>query len=266
MPQDKLELSLRDSLAISAALRLSLSDLFSRIRGIAAHEAMLTPYMRQELEGVLQDGYRLLRLADSLATAENYELAETAAVVFPLWEELERGLEAARLLLGANGRTLSYELPKSNDLVRGDAEMLMRAVLHLISNGLNAAEKESPVVVRGSIAGDQAVITVIDYGCGIPPELMETVFRPYESRDRNGLSYQSPGLGLPLARRVLEAHGGSLRLVSNDTGTAAICSLPLCTGLQTLHHPAPQYLEDLFSPLYTVLCNEIAPPWPYPEN
>ena len=61
MPQDKLELSLRDSLAISAALRLSLSDLFSRIRGIAAHEAMLTPYMRQELEGVLQDGYRLLR-------------------------------------------------------------------------------------------------------------------------------------------------------------------------------------------------------------
>ena len=50
MPQDKLELSLRDSLAISAALRLSLSDLFSRIRGIAAHEAMLTPYMRQELE------------------------------------------------------------------------------------------------------------------------------------------------------------------------------------------------------------------------
>ena len=66
MPQDKLELSLRDSLAISAALRLSLSDLFSRIRGIAAHEAMLTPYMRQELEGVLQDGYRLLRLADIL--------------------------------------------------------------------------------------------------------------------------------------------------------------------------------------------------------
>ena len=121
------------------------------------------------------------------------------------------------------------------------------------------------MTVRGAVTGDQAVITVTDEGCGIPRELMETVFEPYESRDRNGLPFQSPGLGLPLARRVLEAHGGSLRLVSGTGGTAAICSLPLTDAPRTLKAAAPQYLEDLFSPLYTVLCDYLDPPWPYPQ-
>ncbi len=267
MEKEQLELAPHSALALSAAMRLPLSDLFSRIRAIAAREEMLTPFLRQELEALLRDSYRLLRLADSLAAAEDYELTETAAEVFPLWQELERGLEAARLLLGANGHTLRYELPEEGDLLRGDAEMLMRAVLHLICNGLAAGDAAVPVTVRGSTAGSFAIITVTDEGRGIPPEQMEAVFTPYESRDRDGLPYQSPGLGLPLARRVLEAHGGSLRLVSGENGTTAICSLPLYKGAEVaLRHPAPRYLDDLYSPIYTVLCDYLTPPWPYPEN
>lgn len=267
MEKEQLERSQQNALALSAGMRLPLSDLFSRIRIIAAHEEMLTPFLRQELEAILRDGYRLLRLADSLAAAECYELTEAAAVVFPLWEELGRGLEAARLLLGAGGRTLNYELPEDNDRLRGDPAMLMRVILHLICNGLDAGDADAAVTVRGSTAGSFAIITVTDEGCGIPPEQMETMFIPYESRDRDGLPYQAPGLGLPLARRVLEAHGGSLRLISDESGTTAICSLPLYEGSEIeLHSPAPRYLDDLYSPLYTVLCNYLDPPWSYPGD
>ena len=248
MEKEQLECSQQNALALSAAMRLPLSDLFSRIRIIAAHEEMLTPFLRQELEAILRDGYRLLRLADSLAAAECYELTEAAAVVFPLWEELGRGLEAARLLLGAGGRTLNYELPEDNDRLRGDPAMLMRVILHLICNGLDAGDADAAVTVRGSTAGSFAIITVTDEGCGIPPEQMETMF-------------------MPLARRVLEAHGGSLRLISDESGTTAICSLPLYEGSEIeLHSPAPRYLDDLYSPLYTVLCNYLDPPWPYPGD
>ena len=152
-------------------------------------------------------------------------------------------------------------------MVRGDAEMLMRAILHLICNGLDAADDATaPVTVRGSVAGDQAILTILDEGRGIPPEQLEEVFTPYRSHDKDGLPYQSPGLGLPLARRVLEAHGGSLRLISCEGGTAAVCSLPLCRELPTLlRSTAPHYLEDIFSPLYTILCDYNTPPWPYPQ-
>ena len=181
MAQDQLDLTPQDTLALSAAMRRPLTDLFTRIRAIAAHEEMLTPYLRQELEVLLRDGYRLLRLADSLSTVECYELTPNAAV-FPLWQQLQE------------------------------------------------------------------------------------VFTPYRSHDKDGLPYQSPGLGLPLARRVLEAHGGSLRLISCEGGTAAVCSLPLCRELPTLlRSTAPHYLEDIFSPLYTILCDYITPPWPYPQ-
>ena len=197
---------------------------------------------------------------------ECYELPPNAAV-FPLWQQLQECLESTRLLLGANGRTLCYDLPEENDMVRGDAEMLMRAILHLICNGLDAADDATaPVTVRGSVAGDQAILTILDEGRGIPPEQLEEVFTPYRSHDKDGLPYQSPGLGLPLARRVLEAHGGSLRLISCEGGTAAVCSLPLCRELPTLlRSTAPHYLEDIFSPLYTILCDYITPPWPYPQ-
>ena len=266
MAQDQLDLTPQDILALSAAMRRPLTDLFTRIRAIAAHEEMLTPYLRQELEVLLRDGYRLLRLADSLSTVECYELPPNAAV-FPLWQQLQECLESTRLLLGANGRTLCYDLPEENDMVRGDAEMLMRAILHLICNGLDAADDATaPVTVRGSVAGDQAILTILDEGRGIPPEQLEEVFTPYRSHDKDGLPYQSPGLGLPLARRVLEAHGGSLRLISCEGGTAAVCSLPLCRELPTLlRSTAPHYLEDIFSPLYTILCDYITPPWPYPQ-
>ncbi len=200
MAQDQLDLTPQDTLALSAAMRRPLTDLFTRIRAIAAHEEMLTPYLRQELEVLLRDGYRLLRLADSLSTVECYELPPNAAV-FPLWQQLQECLESTRLLLGANGRTLCYDLPEENDMVRGDAEMLMRAILHLICNGLDAADDATaPVTVRGSVAGDQAILTILDEGRGIPPEQLEEVFTPYRSHDKDGLPYQSPGLGLPLAR------------------------------------------------------------------
>ena len=232
------------------------------------HLELATSHLQvsRELEVLLRDGYRLLRLADSLSTVECYELPPNAAV-FPLWQQLQECLESTRLLLGANGRTLCYDLPEENDMVRGDAEMLMRAILHLICNGLDAADDAvAPVTVRGSVAGDQAILTILDEGRGIPPEQLEEVFTPYRSHDKDGLPYQSPGLGLPLARRVLEAHGGSLRLISSEGGTAAVCSLPLCRELPTLlRSTAPHYLEDIFSPLYTILCDYITPPWPYPQ-
>ena len=139
MEQDKLEYKPDYASAVSTAMRRPLTDLFSHIRSLAAHEELLTPYLRQELEGVLLSGYRLLRVADSISAAEKYEPAENAMTVFPLWPHLREGLEAARLLLGVSGSTLQYDLPETRETVRADEEMLMRAVLHLINNALDAA-------------------------------------------------------------------------------------------------------------------------------
>ena len=255
MAQDQLDLTPQDTLALSAAMRRPLTDLFTRIRAIAAHEEMLTPYLRQELEVLLRDGYRLLRLADSLSTVECYELPPNAAV-FPLWQQLQECLESTRLLLGANGRTLCYDLPEENDMVRGDAEMLMRAILHLICNGLDAADDATaPVTVRGSVAGDQAILTILDEGRGIPPEQLEEVFTPYRSHDKDGLPYQSPGLGLPPGAgspwRLPAAYqlrgryrrGLLAAAVPGAAHPAAQHGSPLLGGyfLSALHHPLRLY-------------------------
>lgn len=251
-------------LAITAAMRRPLNDLLAHIRALVAEEGMLTPFQRQHLQQILQNSYRLLRTAESLSLSENYTLYDTAVSVFSLWPELERCLESARLLLTLKERTLQYDLPSGIAMIRGDMQALSMAVLHLVANALDASPAEEPVLVRGSLAGDQLLITVIDRGCGIAPERQSAVFEPYHALTADGVPYQSLGLGIPLARRIAEAHGGSLRLLSREGGTEAILSLPLLPDdtASELRTSLPKYLEDLYSPLYTVLCEYIEAPWP----
>lgn len=263
--EQHLEPEYRVGTALPAALRGPLSDLFSRISAIEQQNDSLIPAVRQHLEGVLRDAYQILRTAESLTLAEEYALTEQNSAVFPLWEELLRCMESARALLGNAGRLLEYDFPAEDVVIRGDAHALSTVLLHLVANALTASPEEEPVTVRGQIADHNALITVSDRGHGILPEYQAAVFTPYFSVDAEGLPLQSPGLGLTAARRVMEAHGGSIRILSNENGTAVICSLPLADEEPdiTLHSHAPLYREDRFSPIYTVLCTFLPPPWPY---
>ncbi|MHC5210711.1 MAG: ATP-binding protein, partial [Planctomycetota bacterium] len=64
---------------------------------------------------------------------------------------------------------------------------------------------------------ERVVVEVADTGTGIPPDLRETIFRPFFTTKERG---EGTGLGLPTARRIIELHGGSLALAeSSAAGT-----------------------------------------------
>ena len=268
MAEEHLGLEWNAPIALSAALRAPLTDLFSRISAIEQVNDTLMPLVRQQLEGVLCDAYHILRTAESLTLAEEYTLTEQNSAVFPLWGELCLCMESARSLLGSVGRRLEYDFPSDEVSVHGDARALTTVLLHLVANALTASAAEEAVTVRGQVLDRNAIITVADRGHGVPPEHQTAVFTPYFSMDADGLPLQTPGLGLTAARRVLEAHGGSIRMVSSKDGTEVICSLPLLQEdiAPTLRAAAPLYLEDRFSPIYTVLCGFLPPPWPYRKD
>src|SRR5262249_16131515 len=83
--------------------------------------------------------------------------------------------------------------------------------------------------VRGTITvaaareGHSIRFSVLDDGCGIPEAQLERIFKPLVTTKRNGT-----GLGLPIARRLIESHGGTLRAGNRDGGGAAFhCFLPV---------------------------------------
>ncbi len=252
------------TLALSAALRRPLTELFAAIDAAVRQEDPPSPALRSSLEAILQSGYRLLRVVTALSLSE--QTLQPSEEAFSLWAELSHCLSAVSTLMVHGAFPVIYSFPAQETSVAGNRDALIIALLHLIANALAASSPGSAVEVRGSVTEDQAIISVTDRGRGIAPEQLPFVFQPYYSSDRDGLPFQSLGLGLSLAEEIFRQMGGSIRLVSTQgAGTSAICSLPIA-GVETvlpLRQAAPDYLTDRFSPIYTVLCEFITPPWPY---
>ncbi len=88
---------------------------------------------------------------------------------------------------------------------RVDARLLGRAVRNLIENAIRASAGGGRVTLRLDREGSRAKIAVLDEGPGVAPELLPRIFDPYFSTHDTGT-----GLGLPIARRIAEEHGGEI--------------------------------------------------------
>jgi two-component system CheB/CheR fusion protein len=104
-----------------------------------------------------------------------------------------------------------------------DAEMVRATVLNLLLNAAQAMAGRGRIVVTLGRSGNAAVIEVRDNGPGIPDEIRNRVFEPFFTTKARG-----GGLGLPIARRTAELHGGSLALECPDAGgTVVTLTLPI---------------------------------------
>jgi signal transduction histidine kinase len=115
--------------------------------------------------------------------------------------------------------------------VRADPRRLKQAALNLLDNAIKFAPAGSDVQVRCARVNGAAEITIADRGPGVPedelPHLFERMFRGEQAR-REGIG--GSGLGLPIALRIVEKHGGTLAVASQQgRGTTATLRLPLAS-------------------------------------
>ena len=108
----------------------------------------------------------------------------------------------------------------------GDPVLLRRVVDNLLDNARKYSEAD--IVLRASHTDDQLHLVVEDRGIGIAPEDLPLVAQPFFRADKSRARKTGGlGLGLSLARRIVEAHGGSLRIESAvGVGTSVHVQLP----------------------------------------
>src|SRR5262245_10359054 len=102
-----------------------------------------------------------------------------------------------------------------------DAKLVKQAVLNLMLNGLQAMPSGGELILALTNGDGQAVIDVTDTGPGIPPDTVEKIFQAYYSTKKGGT-----GLGLAMAKRIAQEHGGSI-LVQSEIGKGSNFSLRL---------------------------------------
>jgi two-component system OmpR family sensor kinase len=110
--------------------------------------------------------------------------------------------------------------------VRADAFHLGGAIQNLIRNSLTYSPAATPVMVTVERRAGSAVVRIRDHGCGIPPEERPTMFQPMRRGSAVG-NRRGHGLGLFIAKRIVDAHGGSIAMrTASGGGSCFSITLP----------------------------------------
>lgn len=118
---------------------------------------------------------------------------------------------------------LSFNLTVEGEagVARWDPQLLGYALEAVLDNAARASSPRQTLDIRVYGEKQQVCVEIQDHGPGIPPKDLEKVFLPMAVRRPRGL-----GLGLPIARKLVEAHGGKLSLFSSSSGTLVSFVLP----------------------------------------
>ena len=104
-----------------------------------------------------------------------------------------------------------------------DDEKLTQAFINIMKNGMQAMENGGILRIEAHSFKDRVEVVISDSGSGIPPDQMEKIFNYYYTTKEKGV-----GLGLPIAHRIIEAHGGQLKVESKvGVGTKVTVTLPI---------------------------------------
>jgi heavy metal sensor kinase len=184
---------------------------------------------RQVLRSSLEEVERLVRLAENLLLLSRFSLGVQSSRSRVEMERLVMEVLDVGARLG-HARGVTVRLDRAEPAaVRGDDGALRRAILNLVDNAVKYTPAGGKVELALSRTDGHAVITVRDTGLGIDATDRERVFEPFVRLDaaRAGDSGGS-GLGLPIARSIVTAHGGTLTVESRlDAGATFTIALPL---------------------------------------
>jgi CheY-like chemotaxis protein len=187
---------------------------FAQLLDMDAH---LTPDEHEAVRQILHGGRHLLDLVNEVLDISRIESGELALSPEPIWlDDVVTG--AAELLKPlAMARRVTVDvapLPADLPPIVADRRRLSQVLLNLLSNAIKYNQRDGRVTVALDRIDDRVRIAVRDTGPGIPAAKLELIFQPFERLEAAQTGVDGTGLGLPLARALTAAMGGTLGVES----------------------------------------------------
>jgi signal transduction histidine kinase len=174
----------------------------------------------EALSALIDDLFELSRLQ---AGDISWSLEQVA-----VGELVDETVAAMRVQAEAKGVAVTADLPARLAPVRGNPERLQRVLFNLIQNAIRHSPADGTVVVRAETLANMIELEVEDRGPGIPDSERGLIFDAfYRGGPDASRSTDGAGLGLAVARAIVDAHGGEIWLPVAPTGTRVRFSVPI---------------------------------------
>jgi signal transduction histidine kinase len=187
----------------------------------------------QYYELLSRETERLHRMVESLLSFGRIEAGAYAWHLEPVEpsEFVPRVVEEFRQEPQASGRELLCEIEQDLPPIQADRKALSRALWNLLENAGKYSEPSSAIRVFAQCSGRSVLLGVEDHGSGITPAEQGRIFQKFtRGAEAKRAGIRGVGVGLALVKRIVEAHGGSVRLTSElGRGSTFILELP-CHG------------------------------------
>ncbi|OCQ91948.1 two-component sensor histidine kinase [Nostoc sp. MBR 210] len=212
---------------VSHELRTPISNVqvtVDALKGGAYEEAQLRNRFFQTIENETK---RLSRLIHDLLDLGRLEagVTELEKQAISLRGLINRAVNAVEPRMQAAGVTVQVNVAEIQ--IQGDQERLLQAILNLLDNAIKHSRPNSQVLISGCSEGKNAIIQIQDQGMGISDSDLPRIFEQFYTTDpsRKG---DGNGLGLAIAKRIIEAHKGSITASSPaNQGATFTISLPV---------------------------------------
>jgi signal transduction histidine kinase len=182
------------------------------------------------LNNVIQSGDHLLNLINDVLDISKIESGALSLFIkddVDVKKELERTVETAQSLISEKSIKIVTQIDDNLPLLTGDELRIYQIILNLVSNACKFT-KEGEINVRAYQENGSVVVAVKDTGPGIPLEDQERIFSAFVQSESGLRDGTGTGLGLPIAKRLTEAHGGRLWLNSElGKGTTFFIAIPI---------------------------------------
>ena len=202
------------------------------------------PVMVQKVQEIMQTQFmQMVRLIDDLMDVSRISTGKILLKkeVLNLSDVLLSSIEAAKPQLEANQHRLDVHLPHANSALLADPTRLNQVFINILNNAAKFTPKGGQVTVAVTPSASHVDVSVTDTGKGVPKEIASQIFTMFAqgddtvSRTTGGL-----GIGLGLAKTLVEMHGGTISVVSEgtDKGSTFTVRLPLHVGSASKLEPA----------------------------
>lgn len=187
------------------------------------------PEVKQDLKTLQEEGERCARIVQGIlkfarASEPSIVRFDLAVMIRDTLSLLKHRLDSAHLLLSTDIEDSLY--------IKGDSDQLQQVFVNVLLNAIQASPEATEIKVVMKNVNDKVCIEFVDQGKGIPREELSRVFNPFYSTKPEG---QGTGLGLSVSYGIVQKHGGSIDIESNEgQGTTVRINLPLDESIQSL--------------------------------